>query len=65
MNSQSQGNDGWIGALLVAALGAIISLPAMVLMLPLIPIARWRRAAMFVAALVGLDGRFRISGRRR
>jgi hypothetical protein len=54
MNTQGQGNDGWIGALLVGAVGAVVSLPAMLLVLPLIPLARWRRLAMFAAAVVGL-----------
>ena len=54
MNVHGQGNDGWIGALLVGAVGAVVSLPAMLLVLPLIALARWRRLAMFAAALIGL-----------
>ena len=54
MNHQGQADPGWIGALLAGAVGAIVSLPAMLLVLALIPVARWRRAAMFIAALVGL-----------
>jgi hypothetical protein len=54
VNTQGQGNDGWIGALLAGVVGAVISLPALLLVLPLIPLARWRRLAMFAAALVGV-----------
>jgi hypothetical protein len=54
MNAQGQGNDGWIGALLLGAVGAVVSLPAMLLVLPLIALARWRRLAMCAAALIGL-----------
>jgi hypothetical protein len=54
VNTQGQGNDGWIGALFVGAVGAVVSLPALLLVLPLLPLARWRRLAMVVAAVVGL-----------
>jgi hypothetical protein len=54
VTTQGQGNDGWIGALLVGAVGATISLPAMLLAMALIPLARWRRLAMLAAAVVGL-----------
>ena len=54
MSTQGQGNEGWIGALLVGAVGAVVSLPAMLLVLPLIAVARWRRAGMFVAAVAGV-----------
>jgi hypothetical protein len=54
MNHHGRDNDGWIGLLLVSAVGATISLPAMVLALPLIPLARSRRIATFVLAVIGL-----------
>jgi hypothetical protein len=54
VKTQGRGNDGWIGALLVGAVGAVVSLPAMLLVLPLIPLARWRRLAMVAAAVVGV-----------
>jgi AAA domain/Type IV secretion-system coupling protein DNA-binding domain len=47
-------NDGRIPLLLVCAVGVTVSLPAMVLALALIPLARARRLAMFVLAVVGL-----------
>jgi hypothetical protein len=54
VNPQGPGNEGWIGALLVGAVAAVVSLPALLLMLPLIPLARWRRLAMWGAALAGV-----------
>ncbi len=57
MNHQhqhTQADPAWIGALLAGTVGAIVSLPGLLLVLPLIPVARWRRLAMWVAALVGL-----------
>ena len=53
MNGQGQGNDGWIGVLLVGAVGALVSLPALVLALPLFALARVHRLAIWVVALVG------------
>lgn len=54
MNHHGQPNEGLIGALLVAAIGATISLPAIVLALALIPLARWQRVAMPVVAVIGV-----------
>jgi hypothetical protein len=54
MNHHGRDTDGQIGLLLVSAVGATISLPAMVLALGLIPLARSRRLAAFVLAVVGL-----------
>jgi Type IV secretion-system coupling protein DNA-binding domain len=53
VNGQGQGSEGWTAALVVGAIGALFSLPAMVLTLPLIALARWRRLAMWMVALVG------------
>ena len=53
MSTHEQGNEGWIGALLVGAVGALVSLPAMVLALPLFALARVHRLAMWVLALIG------------
>jgi hypothetical protein len=54
VNGQGQGNEGWTAALVLGAVGALVSLPAMVLTLPLIALARWRRLAMWVVAVVGV-----------
>ena len=54
MSHQGRGNDGHIALLLLSAVGMTISLPAMVLALVLIPLARSRRLAMFVLAVGGL-----------
>jgi Cdc6-like AAA superfamily ATPase len=54
MNHHGRDTDGQIALLLVSAVGATISLPAMVLALGLIPLARSRRLAVFVLAVVGL-----------
>jgi hypothetical protein len=53
VNGQGQGNEGWTAALVLGAVGALFSLPAMVLTLPLIALARVRRLAMWLVALVG------------
>jgi Cdc6-like AAA superfamily ATPase len=54
MSHQGRGNHGHIALLLLSAVGMTISLPAMVLALVLIPLARSRRLAMFVLAVGGL-----------
>lgn len=54
MNHHGRDNDGHIALLLVSAVGATISLPAMVLALALIPLARSRRLAVFGLAVLGV-----------
>ncbi|MGH7314709.1 MAG: type IV secretion system DNA-binding domain-containing protein [Candidatus Rokuibacteriota bacterium] len=54
MRRQEQANRGFAPALMLAAVGAAISLPALVLGVLLAPVARWRRTEMFVIALLGL-----------
>jgi hypothetical protein len=54
VSTRDRGNEGWIGALFAGAVAAVVSLPAMLLVLALIPLARLRRLAMLVAALAGL-----------
>ena len=54
MNHHGRDNETCIGLLLVCGVGAAISLPAMVHVLALIPLARSRRMAMLVVAVLGL-----------
>ncbi len=53
MNGQSPGNEGWTAGLVLGAVAALFNLPAMVLTLPLIALARWRPVAIWVLALAG------------
>jgi hypothetical protein len=53
LNGRGQGNEGWTAALVLGAVAALFSLPAMVLTLPLVALVRWRRPAMWVVAAAG------------
>ncbi len=53
MYGREQADPGWIAALLVGAVVAAFSLPGVLLGMVLVPVARRRRAAMVVAAVLG------------
>src|SRR5918992_3167459 len=54
MNREAKPIPGQAGALMAVAVGAVISLPALVLGILLVPLARWRRLEMLLFALLGL-----------
>ena len=54
MSRHEPPNAGPWPAILLVAVGAAICLPSIVLGMLLAPLARWRRGAMFVVALLGL-----------
>src|SRR5918999_6361422 len=54
MNREAKPIRGQAGALMAVAVGAVISLPALVLGMLLVPIARWRRLEMLLFAVLGL-----------
>jgi hypothetical protein len=53
MYGRDQADPGWIAALLIGAVVAAFSLPGVLLGMVLVPVARRRRAAMLVAAVLG------------
>jgi Type IV secretion-system coupling protein DNA-binding domain len=54
MNREAKPVPGQAGALMAVAVGAVISLPALVLGILLVPLARWRRLEMLLLAVLGL-----------
>ena len=54
MSHDAEPVPGHAGALMAVAVGAVISLPALILGILLVPLARWRRLEMLLFALLGL-----------